>query len=169
MIWLLVYLSSFTQINIENIELKKQPNPAIAKWLRYPKEHRNFDYDVIDYLVDYKWNSTNVNIIQLINYAYSKWHDLDFVETLNMENWNRDETLQSRQHQNGVREQSFGICQINKKFHKKFISSEEFNNPFYQIDYCRELRLNGKKRGIMPFNAYWSRKLRSNDLVLINK
>jgi Tfp pilus assembly PilM family ATPase len=47
-------LSSFAQINIENIELKKQPAPAIAKWLRYPKEHKNFDYDVIDYLVDYK-------------------------------------------------------------------------------------------------------------------
>jgi hypothetical protein len=94
---------------------------------------------------------------------------LDFVETLNMENWNRDETLQSRQYRNGIREQSYWICQINKKFHKKFMSSEEFNNPFYQIDYCRELRLNWKKRGIMPFNAYWSRKLRSNDLVLINK
>lgn len=30
----------------------------------------------------------------------------------------------------------FGLCQLNRQWHWKFIDSPEFQDPFKQIDYC---------------------------------
>lgn len=45
------------------------------------------------------------------------------------------------------------LCQLNIRRHKKFINSEDFNNPHKQLDYCLEVWIDAKKKWVMP--RYW--------------
>lgn len=49
-----------------------------------------------------------------------------------------------------------GLCQLNIKWHKKFINSEDFNDPHKQLDYCLEVWIDAKNKGTMP--RYWHKK-----------
>lgn len=70
----------------------------------------------------------------LINYTYKVgWKD--FLLTLDGENWSWTANRKS----NIVWANwyyDFGICQLNKKYHKDFINSKEFQDPYKQVDYC---------------------------------
>lgn len=70
----------------------------------------------------------------LINYAYKVgWKD--FLLTLDGENW-----LWTANRKSNIIWANwyydFGICQLNKKYHKSFINSKEFEDPYKQVDYC---------------------------------
>lgn len=70
----------------------------------------------------------------LINYAYKVgWKD--FLLTLDGENW-----LWTTNRKSNIIWANwyydFGICQLNKKYHKDFINSQEFQDPYKQVDYC---------------------------------
>lgn len=70
----------------------------------------------------------------LIKYAYSKWWK-DFLLTLDGENWLW--TANRKSMKIGANWYwDYGICQLNKKYHKAFINSKEFKDPYRQIDYC---------------------------------
>ena len=45
------------------------------------------------------------------------------------------------------------LCQLNIRRHKKFINSEEFQNPHKQLDYCLEVWMDAKSKWKMP--RYW--------------
>lgn len=49
-----------------------------------------------------------------------------------------------------------GLCQLNIKWHKKFINSEDFNDPHKQLDYCLDVRIDAKNKKTMP--RYWHKK-----------
>ena len=104
----------------------------------------------------------NEEIQNLVNYAYSLWGK-DFLLTLEWENglwkWNRKSTLVWS---NGFSD--YGLCQLNAKYHGKFIFansvnlhagfSENFKDPYKQIDYCWGVFQDGVKRGIIASTFY---------------
>lgn len=97
------------------------------------------------------WFTSGAMAQKLIQYAceVSKW-DIDFILTLNAENWSRDHQTQSRVIQkNWVREPSFGMCQVHWWYHKKTIyewlplsrvkESKFLSDWKYQIETCYSL------------------------------
>lgn len=49
------------------------------------------------------------------------------------------------------------ICQLNYRWHKSFIDSEEFKDPMNQIKYCEEVWENAMLKWSMPRAAYAKR------------
>lgn len=49
---------------------------------------------------------------------------------------------------------AYGICQLYYKYHKLFIDSPEFDDPYKQMDYCMWVWMDAKKRGILPTTFY---------------
>jgi len=80
----------------------------------------------------------------LVEYAYKLWW-MDFVTMIECENWQRNPERKSKTN-------DFGLCQLNYRYNKKFIDSEEFKDPYEQLDFCYEKRKinpnlwNGPKR-----------------------
>lgn len=69
---------------------------------------------------------------QWIRYAYDRC-GADCVLTWEAESgWRKDIT--SKANSNGTRDH--GLCQLNSQYHKKFIQSEAFKDPYKQLDYC---------------------------------
>lgn len=93
----------------------------------------------------------------IINYAYTKgW--LDFLLTLDWENWQwttgrRSNIIWANWYWD------FGICQLNYKYHKDFINSDNFKDPYKQIDYCLEVWQDAIKKWRLKttFYAYKNR------------
>lgn len=74
---------------------------------------------------------------QLIQYACDvSNYDVDFILTLQHENWSWDYQKQSNVVKNGVREKSFGMCQVMRDYHKKTIYE---NLPYSRIKESRYL------------------------------
>jgi len=72
--------------------------------------------------------------------------DLKFLATLEAENslWSPDR--QSNVVKKGKREESYGFCQINKKYHPEIIGDERFfTDPFWQLDTCWKMYKGGVK------------------------
>lgn len=64
----------------------------------------------------------------MVQYAYDLG-GLDFVTTIECENWNRNPDVVSKT-------KDYWICQLNYKYNKKFIESEEYKDVYKQLDYC---------------------------------
>ena len=63
-----------------------------------------------------------------VHYAYDLgW--LEFVKMIECENGNRDPNKISKT-------KDYGICQLNLRYNKDFILSQNYHNIFSQIDYC---------------------------------
>lgn len=71
-----------------------------------------------------------------LQYLYEKsWYDKDVVLTFLWENWTfefkrRSGKIWSNWHYD------YWLCQLNYQWHKNFINSEDFKNPYKQLDYC---------------------------------
>ncbi len=74
---------------------------------------------------------------KIVDYAF-QLGGKDFVLTLEAENglWKSDRKS-DKVGANGYSD--FGLCQLNMEYHEPFIRSQEFNNPYKQIDYCYEV------------------------------
>jgi len=74
-----------------------------------------------------------------VHYAYDiGW--LDFVKMIECENGNRDQNIISKTN-------DYGICQLNLRYNKDFILSQNYHNIFSQINYCYEKwKINPKLR-----------------------
>ena len=84
---------------------------------------------------------------KIINYAYeiSDW-DIDFVLTLKAENGWFDMHKQSNVHNNGKREDSWGLCQLNRRRHKNVVDNPLFwESRKYQVEVCWDKYKNGTK------------------------
>ena len=64
----------------------------------------------------------------IIQYAYDLG-GLDFVTMIECENGNRNPEAVSKTH-------DYWICQLNYKYNKNFINSDEFKDVYKQLDYC---------------------------------
>jgi CTP:phosphocholine cytidylyltransferase-like protein len=85
---------------------------------------------------------------------YTQLQPMDFVLTLDSENgtWNKNR-MSMIVWANGYRDQ--GICQLNRKYHIKFINSPEFQNEYKQVDYCWEVWKKGVLKNRLETTFYW--------------
>ena len=47
-----------------------------------------------------------------------------------------------------------GLCQLNSAYHSKFIESEDFKDPYKQIDYCVSVAVDAKNKN-RPIGKVW--------------
>jgi hypothetical protein len=83
------------------------------------------------WLVDHKTTlykkKVDKSIQDVISYAFDIWWD-DFVYTIEAESWFNPYAV--------GRDDDNGLCQLLRKYHKPFIESNRFNDPFEQVNYC---------------------------------
>lgn len=98
-------------------------------------------------VIIHKWYATGSVVQDYVNYAYSLGGD-DFVKLIECENGRRDPYRISKTNDHG-------ICQLNYRYNKKFINSDEFHDVYKQLDYCYE------KYKVNPNLWYWpNRKIK---------
>lgn len=104
-----------------------------------------------------------------MSYAYDLSNDKDFVKTLVAENGTVDPQRKSMiVGSNGYSD--FGICQLNRQWHNKFIDSQEFKDPFKQVEYCWGVYQDGVKRGIITTTFYgYNKRHTVEHLLTFNK
>lgn len=121
--------------------------------------NKNVKYKIIK-----KWVNDEIN--KLVNYAYDLWW-IDFVLTLEAENWlwkwdRRSMIIWANWHWD------YGLCQLNYQWHKPFIDSEEFKDPYKQLDYCNWVFQDWIKRWIIRTTFYWynnRHKVKNNFII----
>lgn len=92
-------------------------------------------------VIIHKWYSEESVVQDYVNYAYSLGGG-DFVKLIECENGRRDPYRVSKTHDHG-------LCQLNYRYNKKFINSEDYKDPYKQLDYCYE------KYKVNPNLWYW--------------
>ena len=97
--------------------------------------------DVLEPLIVHKWFATWDVKQQYVQYAYSLG-GLDFVALIECENWNWNPFIKSKTNDHG-------ICQLNYRYNKKFIKSDDFKDVYKQLDYCYA------KYQVNPNLRYW--------------
>lgn len=78
--------------------------------------------------IRHTWFPEDSQAQEIIQYAWDKYHDLDFIKLIECENW------QWNYKAVGDKGHAFGLCQMNNLYHK--IPSEYYNNRQFQVDYC---------------------------------
>lgn len=74
----------------------------------------------------------------------------NFILTLNSENWGWN-IKATNKNNNGTKDS--WLCQLNSQYHSKFINSQEFQDPYKQIEYCLGVWQDAKRKKVMP--RYW--------------
>jgi hypothetical protein len=84
---------------------------------------------------------------KFVRYAYYiSNYDKEFLYMLKAENGKLDPITQSACYENGVREKSFGFCQIHQPSHTAIVNDPKFfTDPYWQLDRCYELWKGGTK------------------------
>lgn len=81
----------------------------------------------------------------MVQYAYDIW-GFDLVKLIECENALWQPFRQSEVINNWVREPSYGLCQIHKKYYPNIINDKSFWEDWkVQIDYCKQLQDNGTR------------------------
>lgn len=80
--------------------------------------------------IEHTWFSKEDPRQEMVQRAYELW-GLDFVILIECENGWRNPTIVSKTHDHW-------ICQLNYKYNKNFINSDDFNDVFKQLEYCYE-------------------------------
>ena len=76
----------------------------------------------------HNWFSLEDNRQAYVHYAYDIW-GLEFVKMIECENGTRNPYIVSKT-------KDYWLCQLNFRYNKDFILSEDYYNVFSQIDYC---------------------------------
>jgi len=73
-------------------------------------------------------------------------NNLDFIRKITGENGGMDHTLQSRVVKNGIREDSWGYCQIHRQWHSAIVDDPRFfTDKRWQMENCFRLWSGGTK------------------------
>lgn len=73
-------------------------------------------------------------------------NNLEFIRKITGENGNMGHTDQSKVWKNGIREPSFGYCQIHKGYHPSIVNDERFfTDKRWQMETCYRLWKGGTK------------------------
>ena len=86
----------------------------------------------------------------VINYAYARCGEECVLTWEGESGWRKD--IVSKANSNGTRDH--GYCQLNSQYHKPFINSEEFKDPYKQIDYCISVWNDAVKKGRLKTTFY---------------
>lgn len=104
-----------------------------------------------------KWWAEDDERQKLINYVYEKWGEdgWDIVLTWTGENgiWTTDRKSDKKWYDGN---RAYWICQLYYTWHKDFINSKEFQDPYKQIDYCLGVWRDAKNKKVLAttFQAY---------------
>lgn len=84
--------------------------------------------------------------------------DKDFMYMLKAENGLLNHDRQSEVYKNGVREPSFGFCQIHRGYHPNIVNDPKFfSDPKWQLEKCFELWKGGTAfYGFHRFKNNWT-------------
>ena len=101
----------------------------------------NLVAQVSTYSIQHVWYSSDDYRQAIVQRAYDLWW-MDFVIMIECENgnWNPYAISKTNDH---------GVCQLNYRYNKKFIDSDEFKDVNKQLEYCYN------KRKINPKLWYW--------------
>jgi len=98
----------------------------------------------------HKWYNENDQIQKYVQYAYkiSNWN-LDFVATLEAENWLRDPHRKAMIKSEDAR----WFCQLHRSWHKDVVDDPRFwSDPYWQLEQCWN-----KYKGWTKFYWYYQR------------
>ena len=88
---------------------------------------------------------------RMIRVAWQKWHDADFILTLEAESgWNVFKV--SEPNSDGTRDH--GVCQFNERYYGDFISSNSFHYWDLQLEKCHSIYRDAEKRGHLTTTFY---------------
>lgn len=95
--------------------------------------------------IQHKWYSLDDERQLMVQKAYDLWW-IELVTLIECENWSWLPTKQSNVVKNWIREPSFWLCQISRKYHPEIVNDPRFWNDWeWQINKCEELRKWGTK------------------------
>lgn len=97
--------------------------------------------------------------IEKIGEIKGKYSCDNFILTLNSENWWRNKDKESPKNSNWTKD--YGLCQLNSAYHSSFIKSEDFKDPYKQIEYCLWVWIDAKNKWKMPRYGYYKRNERN--------
>jgi hypothetical protein len=100
------------------------------------------------WVISHSWFPADSNVQDYVQYAYDiSWWDMDFITTLEAENWLWSPTRQSEViNSYGKREDSWGFCQIHRRWHSDIVDDPRFfSDPYRQLDKCLEKYMWGTK------------------------
>lgn len=92
-----------------------------------------------EWIIRHTWYPSDSIVQSYVQYAYKiSWGDLDFVSTLESENWLRDPQRQSEviDRKTGRREDSWGFCQLHRNRHSSVVDDPRFKDPYRQLEQC---------------------------------
>lgn len=100
--------------------------------------------------IEHTWFSSEDRRQQAVQYAYDLW-GIEFVSLIECENgnWNPNAVSETK---------DYGLCQLNYKYNKKFIDSEDFKDAYKQLDYCYEKFKVNPKLWYWPDREIWGVK-----------
>ena len=167
-------------------EVKK--TEAIEKWWQYialenglstsPNAYKTAReehlYTKVTKTVDLPWFGDYQDL--LASYAYNTciaklwagdgtYSCKNLVLTRNAENGGWNYKVHSSPNSNGTRD--WGLCQLNSAYHYSFISSEWFENPLSQLDYCQWVWEDAKRKNTQPRYAFKVRHQRDKGILFL--
>ena len=113
-------------------------------------------------IVYVKWFPEDSIATQIATYSYQiSSGDLDFLATMKAENGGYNMYQQSNVYKNGKREESYGLCQMMRKFHPEVNTKIFWESWKYQVETCYKKY----KWGTM-FYGYYVRDRYKNDFTI---
>lgn len=117
---------------------------------------------------EYEWPEfvSDERINELVQYAYTRcierlW-EWDLIKW--SINYSCKDMILTRTSENGAwwwrvvsPTRDYWLCQLHYPYHQEFINSEEFKDPYNQLDYCLDERERTMNEGWMKWYAYWWR------------
>lgn len=117
---------------------------CIVSWFNIFIEQNTPEKELIQPKIIHQWFARDDFKQDLIEYAYDLgW--IDFVTMIECENGQRNPESISKT-------DDHWLCQLHYSYNKEFIDSEEFKDPYTQLDYCYE------KWKINPNLWYWPKR-----------
>jgi hypothetical protein len=149
-----------------------EPSNRVESWGDKPVEETDKGWNKFILRTDnkvvlVKWFPEDSMATKIATYAYkvSNW-DMDFLMTLKAENWWFDMYKQSNViDKNWVREDSWGLCQLHRRWHKDIVDAREFWESYeYQVEQCWN-----KYSWWTKFYGYNVRLKFKNDFTILDK
>lgn len=150
---------------IETVEKNDEKDEKQEELTMLPREEYLFNN--VEKTVDLPWFWDYQDL--LASYAYntcmrewkSEWYYgcKNLVLTWNAENgwWNKDAVNTSNSNWTIDK----GLCMLNDAYHNDFLTSEWFDNPLAQLDYCLNVWQDAERKGVMRWYAYAVRHQRN--------
>lgn len=116
------YIVSTDTLAVEEIETQTKP---IVDEVKQEKQDT----------IQHTWRPVDSIVQEYVDYAREiSWHNLDFIGTLDAENWQWNPHRQSEVVKNWIREDSYWFCMIHRQRH-----SDVVDNPLFWNDWKRQL------------------------------